>query len=275
MRAHRLAAVGVVLLLADLLCAADLSRLRQPEPKVPASIAHSAKYCLLAFGPEARTRVWLAWDGSALYADRTGDGDLTRPGACITGKKWNEQDSDPDNWLVFDLGDVRDGDRLHRDVSVQIAGLKRFDTTEGASAILTRDAKARAFQIVASVQIAGFHGARSDGQLTQVAGFSDPTGILQFAARPEDSPVIHFGGPWVIALAQKPTLRINRPIDVYLALTTPGLGPGTEVLTGYEGVVPKQLHPKAEFTFSRANVNIDGIEGIQSTLFSHLAALLH
>src|SRR6516165_8418947 len=35
------------------------------------------KYCLVVYGPEAKTRVWLVLDGDVLYVDRNGDGDLT------------------------------------------------------------------------------------------------------------------------------------------------------------------------------------------------------
>src|SRR5262249_34534057 len=35
------------------------------------------QYCLVVFGPEAKTRVWLVLDGDILYVDRNGNGDLT------------------------------------------------------------------------------------------------------------------------------------------------------------------------------------------------------
>ena len=36
-------------------------------------------YALMLFGPEAAFRVWLVFDGQAVYLDRNGDGDLTSP----------------------------------------------------------------------------------------------------------------------------------------------------------------------------------------------------
>jgi hypothetical protein len=78
---------------------------------------------------------------------------------------------------------------------------------------------------------------------------SDPSGILQFADKPEAAPVMHFGGPWTIELQRTAALRPNRESTVYLALATPGLGAGTKVLTGFEKLVPQGLSPKAEFTF--------------------------
>jgi hypothetical protein len=231
--------------------AADLESARQPPPKVPASLARSWKYCLLVFGPEAKTRVWLAWDGTSIFADCTGKGDLTRPEARVTGKKWDPKDTDEDSALIFDLGDVREGERLHKEVSVYMCGLKQFQTQDGAKEILRRDSKARAFSISAQVEIPGFHGLRSDRTLSQSASISDLNGVLQFAHTPEQAPVIHFAGPWTIALQLKHPLRLNREAEVYLALTTPGLGPGTRVLTGYE-LVPENLTPKLEFVFPAA-----------------------
>jgi hypothetical protein len=38
------------------------------------------KYCLLAFGPEAKARVWAVRDDNALYVDLNGNGDLTEKG---------------------------------------------------------------------------------------------------------------------------------------------------------------------------------------------------
>lgn len=41
------------------------------------------KYCLLAFGPEAQSRIWLVLDGDTLYVDRNGNGDLTDRGERV------------------------------------------------------------------------------------------------------------------------------------------------------------------------------------------------
>ena len=59
--------------------AADLNKIERGiahEPKYHGQ----PKYCLLVFGPQAQTRVWLVLDGKALYADRSGKGDLAGPG---------------------------------------------------------------------------------------------------------------------------------------------------------------------------------------------------
>src|SRR5437870_13912675 len=58
--------------------AADLSKIDRTIGKEPVYESESKpKYCLVVFGPEAKTRVWLVLDGDVLYVDRNGDGDLT------------------------------------------------------------------------------------------------------------------------------------------------------------------------------------------------------
>jgi hypothetical protein len=60
-------------------CGADLTKIDRTIAKEPA-YKPKPKYCLLVFGPEAKTRVWLVLDGDTLYVDRNGNGDLTEKG---------------------------------------------------------------------------------------------------------------------------------------------------------------------------------------------------
>src|SRR5439155_5114001 len=80
MKLHRLA-LTAVLFAAGMSCpaAADLSQVDRNLQKEPA-YRTKPKYCLLVFGPEAKTRVWLVLDGDVLYIDRNGNGDLTEAG---------------------------------------------------------------------------------------------------------------------------------------------------------------------------------------------------
>jgi hypothetical protein len=64
--------------------AADLSRIDRTIAKEPAYQGKPG-YCLLVFGPEARTRAWLVRDGKVLYLDRNGNGDLTEKGKRFEG----------------------------------------------------------------------------------------------------------------------------------------------------------------------------------------------
>src|SRR5436309_7896290 len=62
---------------------------------IPRTIAHepayqgTPRYCLLVFGKDAATRIWLVQDGGTLYVDRQRNGDLTAPGNKITSNNPN------------------------------------------------------------------------------------------------------------------------------------------------------------------------------------------
>jgi hypothetical protein len=62
--------------------AVDLTRLERTVAKEPAYTS-LPRYCLLVFGPDAKTRVWLVLDGDVLYVDRNGNGDLTAQGKRV------------------------------------------------------------------------------------------------------------------------------------------------------------------------------------------------
>jgi hypothetical protein len=85
------ALTAVLLIGSGDLVAADLARLDRTIHKEPAYQSKEPRYCLLVFGPEAETRVWLVLDlpydplrekpgaKDCLYADLNRDGDLTQP----------------------------------------------------------------------------------------------------------------------------------------------------------------------------------------------------
>ena len=85
--------------------AADLSKVDRILTKEPA-YRSKPRYCVLVFGPEAKTRVWLVQDGDTLYVDRNGDGDLTEPGKKILAEKRDEAD---DGTYTFKIGEIHDG----------------------------------------------------------------------------------------------------------------------------------------------------------------------
>jgi hypothetical protein len=65
--------------------APDLSKIERriaTEPKYQGKPG----YLLLAFGPEAKHRVWLVRDADTLYVDRHATGDLTRPECRVAGE---------------------------------------------------------------------------------------------------------------------------------------------------------------------------------------------
>src|SRR5215217_2823539 len=66
--------------------AADPPKVERGPAKEPA-YRGKPKYCLLAFGPQAKARVWLVLDGDTLYVDRNGNGDLTEEGERVEVSK--------------------------------------------------------------------------------------------------------------------------------------------------------------------------------------------
>jgi hypothetical protein len=64
--------------------AADLTKIDRRIAKEPRYPTGKPQYCLLVFGPEAKSRVWLVLAGNTLYVDRNGNGDLTEKGKQVT-----------------------------------------------------------------------------------------------------------------------------------------------------------------------------------------------
>src|SRR5438128_9808598 len=92
--------LAAVLLLAPAAPAADLAKIERTIAKEPAYQTKTPKYCLLVFGLDAKTRVWLVQDGDMLYVDRNGNGDLTEDGKSVKIKQQN------DNYRSFEAGDI-------------------------------------------------------------------------------------------------------------------------------------------------------------------------
>jgi len=102
---HRWSALAWVALTALPTAAADLSSIERTLRKEPRYTA-TPHYLLLAFGEQARTRVWVVLDGDRLFVDRNRNGDLTDDGPPLrkpTDSSW------------YNLGDVpdADGDTVH------------------------------------------------------------------------------------------------------------------------------------------------------------------
>jgi hypothetical protein len=179
-----------------------------PERTIPREPAYQAspQYCLLVFGSEAQMRVWLVADGSVLYVDRNGNGDLTEPGERVLGQG--------DRFTVGAITE-RDGATRHTDLVVRFHDGKADISVKTRGKHLTR--------------------ANHDGQ-----------GDLRFAARRQDAPIIHFNGQLTPYLGPrypelKPQALVRglpaefkdgddpwkKPNTLVFGLCTPGRGPGT------------------------------------------------
>ena len=85
------------------------------------------------------------------------------------------------------------------------------------------------------------------------------SGLLQFAARPEEAPIIHFGGPWEITFYGTEDWHIGKVEEASLAVGTPGLGSGATAFVEFEGVIPLTVCPTAKITYPPAAADQAGI----------------
>jgi hypothetical protein len=223
--------------------AGDLDKIDRPLVKEAAYQSKNPKYALLVFGPETRTRIWFVLDGTALYVDRNGNGDLTEAGEKVSGTKGSQAILEEDVH-TFAVGELRDGERRHRNITLIVTGLGAASKTKTAE---SRNPGSLIFRIRMEAEIPGFEGVTKDGRLLQAAGLN--AGSLQFADRPREAPILHFAGPLTLVVFGQQEFRVNREMELYLGLGTPGRGEGTFVYTAYEGAVPAAAFPRAEIAF--------------------------
>jgi hypothetical protein len=214
--------------------AADLSKIDRTLSKEP-SYKGKPKYCLLVFGPESKTRVWLVVDGNILYVDRNGDGDLTEKNERIEGQTLFEKkpgSAPQPNGVVFNVEKLIKWNG--KDARLMVVRSEKSDDDD-----------------VVNV----FAGA---GALANTAPFAN--GVLKFSDRAQDAPVIHFNGPLKMALRGEQTLvRDEMPQDFQSMIGTPGIGEGSFAALNVDGV-PKDIHPVAEFEFSNRKAGGDPIK---------------
>jgi hypothetical protein len=198
-------------------------------------------------GTETIKAVWLVLDGTTLYVDRNGNGDLTEAGDKVEADAHPGEDSDVRH---FAAGDIRAGPRTHKALTVVVGGLDRLAAGDGlAKAFLARNPTARAYSISAELEVPGWKGAGVGGRVLQAAPGIDVNGVLQFTDRPGDAPVIHFGAPLQVTLYGQQVLTRDRETDVFVGLATPGLGPGTSAYVSYENILPETAFPTLDVTY--------------------------
>ncbi len=208
----------------ELATAADLTKVDRSINKEPAYQSKSPRYCLLVIGPEAKTRIWLVLDGDVLYIDRNGNGDLTDKGERVEKQKGKLSQ--------FMAGDVLDADGKTKHTAFMV------------------------MQAAEEGETVTFVAGMVSGKRMFMAG-ADSLGTLQFADRPQDAPVIHFGGPLRMGLngkfsesGKEELVRSDKGEELFAWVGTPGLGKGTfAALMHQVGGVPGDVHPVAEIEF--------------------------
>jgi hypothetical protein len=225
---------------------ADLTKIERTLVKEPA-YRTTPRYCLLVFGSEVKTKIWLVQDGDMLYVDRNGNGDLTEAGNKVAAEKPEAGD---DSGFTFKVGEVHDGPRLHKELTVTVADVTHIADVEPAiKALLARNPKARGYLVSVEMELPEWKGTGIGGRVRQHAFVVDSRGVFQFSETPRDAPIVHFGGPWSVALFGEHRLTIGRESDVVLGVGTPGIGPGTTAWVDYDRVIPADVYPTLDIVY--------------------------
>jgi hypothetical protein len=232
----------VFLLLCSPAVASDLTKIQRSVAKEPA-YRTSPRYCLLVFGSEAKTRVWLILDGDILYVDRNGSGDLTEQGKKMVGKP-RVQELEREKLTVFDF-DIWPVEELSSGKKYSVA-LKDVCKSNNRR----QSVSGRMF-----VQL--------DKNLTQYIA-------LEFGRSAKDAPIIHFGGPLTLELANgfqndNRLVRGKKPRDLFFLVGTRGVGDATgagdppyaSIMTAS---VPDGLCPIVELDFPSKTVGAPPIK---------------
>jgi hypothetical protein len=167
------------------------------------------KYCLLVFGREARTRVWLVADGDTLHVSHN-DGDLRGTGSRVVKMQVSPTSA------FANIGDV-----------VEVDGTKHTNlrVTRYSDCWTVRVVIAGGDRAAVRLQSAGYDPV--EARWRNGTGY-DEHDKLNFADRPQDAPIIHFNGPRTIGISgPAPTLDREGKAVLKLGFGTPGLGTGT------------------------------------------------
>ena len=206
----------LTLLAAMLLCvqsttahAVDLANITRSIEKEPAYDTPQPGYCLMVFGEQARTRVWLVVDGRRLYVDLNGNGDLTEKGESFksggTGAYGQLKSS-------FKVKEVREAgeDIVHKSLSFAVSSQDEL-------------------QIV----------------IRQPARGGSQAASPRLGTTAKEAPIVHFNGPptlgrprpiWFVP-RQPPTARESQLRWLRVSIGSPGLGQGTFAQYSWKGLL--------------------------------------
>jgi RNA polymerase sigma factor (sigma-70 family) len=218
----------------------DLTKIDRTIVKEP-TYRNQPYYALLAFGPEAKKRVWLVVDGETLYVDRNGNGDLTEANERVAKTKKIEVAPGMYKWMdSFDLGEVQ-GLRLRLDFWVRD---KDFVPENDFDKKVFHDHQENGWEFATLFRVKP-DGSNIEAQIP-----------VTFCRQPKDAQVCHLAGPLTLFLRwgqeRRPLVcSANNQLDVMIG--TPGLPPrarGEPVFAALAtSEVPADAHPVAHFEF--------------------------
>jgi hypothetical protein len=215
------AALVALAISAATMAAADLTKIDRPIAQEPVYQSKSAKYCLLVFGPEAKTRVWLVLDGNTLYVDRNGNGGLTE------AKEQRES-----NGRKFEAGEITELAGKAKYANLRLQQFGRADNEQGSSCLVSVEVKDKYWQY----------------------------GSVQFADRPQDAPLLHFDGPLTMGFNDPDKQALARgdkgsQINAWIGTPTPGKPKGVAAVLDHSKGVPSDIHPVASIEFPNKDPN--------------------
>jgi hypothetical protein len=200
--------------------AVDPPQIERTIRKEPVYKTKTPRYCLLALGPKAESRVWIVLDGDAYYIDRKGNGDLTGPtdrGVPIEHKT-KETGDDGQVFFKSPLFEEEVMDRGRR---------RRFDVS---------------FEYSADYREAACNVVVREGKLPRIC-------FAVLADRPQQAEVLYLDGPLSLLLEDvdgPPLVRGKEPKDLCVCVGT--FGPKSSALVQNKAV-PADAHPVAQIEF--------------------------
>jgi hypothetical protein len=236
---------AAALLVTPLARAEDLAKIERKIAKEPAYQTKTPKYCLLVFGLDAKSRAWLVQDGDTLYVDRNGNGDLTEAGNSVKIKQ------NSDSYRAFEAGEIKIDGLTHTGLSV--TQMKASPELVGNDEEWERVKKSGAEPWVWWVRIKAERTADDKRDLPKIISYvinGDGDGMLLFADKPKDAPIIHLNGPFTLALQdRKQRLIPGEKLMLQIGVGPQGIGPGTFAFVLYPDTIPNDAYPDADITF--------------------------
>jgi len=200
---------------------ADLSAIEKTLGKEP-TYRDKPRYCLMVFGPEAKTRVWMVEDGRTLYLDRNANGDLTDDGSPLPLQR-----ASSGTWHEYLLDEIRPAaGPAQTEFCLKRWNYGEKEDSYGLSVNIHDDAP--------SAEAAGARLQVRDEGIKMYAGWF---GTL-WADSPAKASILHFGGSLEPRLLRNKDFVINAGIDrLSVCFMTPGHGEAGPTRLG-ETVLP-------------------------------------
>ena len=248
MRRYICLSIMLCVVFASQVLAIDLRTIERTLRKEPAYQSKNPLYCLLVFGPAAKTRVWVVLDGDVLYVDRNGNGDLTDPGERIAAQEVrHNQDPDEEVRRHFERNCWKAGEEpvLTCGPGVQwFYILQIVPRADGHDRTWVKDWQEKPFAFAITTKTGGAQRAR-----------------LRFATSPQEAPILHFDGPRRFVLSEKVGPQRFRPgesLNLFVELHTQGLNGALRMRTE-SYAAPENVHPVAEIEFPPGRPGADPI----------------